>query len=103
MSARQPFEPELGLNEMAFRWEGSDVAGDIVCAVHYTPEERGTRDSAGAQADATLERVYVNGVDVTSIFDRARFGLRIEEEALRVMERRIKEARDDAMLCGAGL
>lgn len=97
--ATTPFEPELDPTEIAIRWMDGDIAADVVCVVHYVPEDLDTN----SQADAHLRSVYVNGVDITDIFNRERFGLRIEEQAIREMEKRIAEARDDQRAALAGV
>ena len=93
------FEPALDSTEITVRWMDHDIAADVVCVVHYVPEDLDTN----SQPDAVLRSVYVNGVDITDIFNRERFGLRIEEQAVREMEKRIAEAKDDQRLALAGL
>jgi hypothetical protein len=93
------FEPDLGPTEIAVRWKDHDCDGDVVCVVHYVPEDLETN----SQADAVLQLVYVNGCDVTCFFNRARYGLRIEEQAIREMEAKRKDAQGENQLARAGL
>jgi hypothetical protein len=93
------FEPALDSTEIAVRWMDHDIAADVVCVVHYVPEDLDTN----SQPDAVLRSVYVNGVDITDIFNRNSFGLRIEEQAIREMEVRIREAKADQRAALAGV
>ena len=94
------FEPELGIGQITVLWR--EIAEDIVCVLDYTPEERGTRDEPGNLADATLRQAFVRDVDIYDLLSQKQI-TRVEEQAIREMEARIKEAANERALSMAGL
>ena len=94
-------ELKLEDGQIQYSWN-ADLAVDVECILDYTPEERGTRDEPGNLANAVLVKAFIRDIDIGNMLTSKQIG-HIEEQAIRDMERRIKEARDEQQLVRAGL
>lgn len=85
--------PELGKGQFVYHWDFDD--GDqplLTCILEYHPDESDRRNLRVHYA--TLLGVYAGGTNIVNLLD-GDYTKRIEEMAIRDLEKQMKDERDD--------